>query len=1055
MLDSDDNDRPQRRSALVAKELSRLDIDIAALSEVRFAEEGSLVEHGAGYTLFWSGRGKDEPRHSGVGFMLKNAIANRLHTPPTGHSDRIMSMRLPIHGDKFLTLVSVYSPTLQADTAVKEAFYSDLHTVITRTDPKDKLIILGDFNARVGRDFQLWKGVLAKHGLGNCNDNGRLLLQFCSQHQLTITNSLFQQQDRFKTTWRHPRSKHWHILDYILVGQRDARDVLHTRVMPSADCYTDHRLMRAKLAFTFKPPPKKKGPQTKTLQVNRLHQPDIKAAFQAKLTERLQLPPNPDPVTQWQDFKTAVQETAAETLGFSARKHRDWFDESDPAIQELLDKKRSSYNHLLSKPDDPAAKAAYRGACSTLQASLRTMQNDWWVAMAEKTQLYADIGDIRSFYEALKAIYGPSYQTQAPLLSADRTTLHTDKESIMTRWAEHFGGLFSDQRIVSDHSIEKIPTVETKHELDEPPTEEEIETAIGQMKPRKSPGSDGIPAEIYQHGGEVVVGRLRDLFTSCWAQGVLPQDLKDAVIVSLYKNKGEKSDCSNYRGITLLSIAGKVLARVLLNRLIPSIIEDFTPESQCGFRANRGTTDMIFVLRQIQEKCREQNKGLFVAFIDLTKAFDTVSRDGLWKILARLGCPPKFLTIIRQLHEGQRGQVKHNGALSDSFPISNGVKQGCVLAPSLFSIFFSMMLHQAKEDIQDGIYIRFRSDGSLFNLRRLLAHTKTTEQLITELLFADDCALLAHTEAALQNLVDHFSEASKAFGLTISLKKTEVLFQPAPSQNYTPPHITVDGTTLNPVEHFTYLGSVMSNDATIDKDLDNRLSKASSSFGRLSKRVWKNHSLKLSTKIKVYRAVVIPTLMYGAETWTLYRRQVRLLERFHQRCLRSIMNIKWHDYISNEDVLEEAQLPSIESILLKHQLRWAGHVARMDDSRMPKAVLFGELKSGKRNLGAPKKRFKDQLKKQLSQADIPLSSWQAEATDRLAWRSTIQKASREFEYQRSGAARDKRQRQKDRALSQNPVSPSAAFTCPQCRRVCASRIGLFSHQRACNPPNLP
>ncbi|WP_419613883.1 reverse transcriptase domain-containing protein [Thiolapillus sp.] len=117
----------------------------------------------------------------------------------------------------------------------------------------------------------------------------------------------------------------------------------------------------------------------------------------------------------------------------------------------------------------------------------------------------------------------------------------------------------------------------------------------------------------------------------------------------------------------------------MLNRLIPTIAQENTPESQCGFRSNRGTVDMIFVLRQIQEKCREQNMGLYAAFVDLTKAFDTVSRDGLWKILARLGCPPKFLTILRQLREGQQGQVKHNRSLSGSFPISNGVKQGCVL----------------------------------------------------------------------------------------------------------------------------------------------------------------------------------------------------------------------------------------------------------------------------------------------------------------------------------------------------------------------------------------
>ena len=172
--------------------------------------------------------------------------------------------------------------------------------------------------------------------------------------------------------------------------------------------------------------------------------------------------------------------------------------------------------------------------------------------------------------------------------------------------------------------------------------------------------------------------------SSFWTSGTRPgwQDLRDAVIVSLYKNKGEKSDCSNYRGITLLSIAGRIMTRVFLNRLIPMIAQQSTPESQCGLRSNRGTVDMIFVLRQIQEKCREQNMGLYATFVDLTKAFDTVSRDGLWKILARLGCPPpQFLIIFRQLHEGQQGQVKHNGPLSDSFPISNGVKQGCVLAP--------------------------------------------------------------------------------------------------------------------------------------------------------------------------------------------------------------------------------------------------------------------------------------------------------------------------------------------------------------------------------------
>ena len=166
------------------------------------------------------------------------------------------------------------------------------------------------------------------------------------------------------------------------------------------------------------------------------------------------------------------------------------------------------------------------------------------------------------------------------------------------------------------------------------------------------------------------------------------------------------------------------------------------------------------------------------------------------------------------------------------------------------------------------------------------------------------------------------------------------------------------------------------------------LSKASSSFGRLSKRVWKNHSLGLSTKVQVYRAIVIPTLLYGAEAWVLYRKQLRRLEEFHQRCLRSIFSIKWQDHVSNEDVLSRASVPSIESTLLQLQLGWAGHVARMEDTRMPKAVFFGELSTGKRDQGAPKKRYKDQLKKELALAGVPHHSWQQAVSSRDNWRTT-------------------------------------------------------------------
>ena len=195
-----------------------------------------------------------------------------------------------------------------------------------------------------------------------------------------------------------------------MTRQHDTRDVLHTRVMPSADCYTHHWLVCCKVAFAFKSPPKRKGPQTKKLQVHKLRDPMVKNNLQVMLEERLHCVTAAEPEEQWKQMKIILQETTDEVVGLSIRKHQDWFDEEDKEIQELLEKKRSCHNHLLTKPDDQAAKAAHKTACSTLQAELRTMQNDWWTGLSERTQRYADLVDMHAFYEALKAVCGPAHQ---------------------------------------------------------------------------------------------------------------------------------------------------------------------------------------------------------------------------------------------------------------------------------------------------------------------------------------------------------------------------------------------------------------------------------------------------------------------------------------------------------------------------------------------------------------------------------------------------------------------------------------------------------------------
>jgi len=226
----------------------------------------------------------------------------------------------------------------------------------------------------------------------------------------------------------------------------------------------------------------------------------------------------------------------------------------------------------------------------------------------------------------------------------------------------------------------------------------------------------------------------------------LPQDFKEASIIHLYKREGDHACCNNHRGISLLSVAGKVLTRVLLNRLTQHVDElGILPESQCGFRTSHDTTDMIFLARQLQEKCLEQYKDLYLIFIDLTKAFDSLNRSGLWAVLSRVGCPDKFVKIVQSFHDGMLASVLDGGSASSTFSVTCGTKKGCIVAPLLFSIFFAMLLYVAFHNCTVCIPLTFRTDRNLFNLRKLQSQTKTTFAIIRELLFADDCAVAAHT----------------------------------------------------------------------------------------------------------------------------------------------------------------------------------------------------------------------------------------------------------------------------------------------------------------------
>ena len=335
-----------------------------------------------------------------------------------------------------------------------------------------------------------------------------------------------------------------------------------------------------------------------------------------------------------------------------------------------------------------------------------------------------------------------------------------------------------------------------------------MEKAILSLKDNKAAGPDNIPPEVIKYGGCALHRRLHNFILDCWSAICLPQQWKNANIILVHKQKGYRAECGNSRGISILSVAGKVLAKIMLTRLLEHVVDLVLPESQCGFRCGRSTIDMIFVARQLQEICCEQHQDLYLAFVDLTKAFDTVNRDLLWNILGRFGCPPTFIAMLQQFHTGMCAQVVMAGSQSSSFPVEVGVKQGCVLAPIIFSLLLVAITLVSHCDLQSSVFIgiEYRLDGGLFNLRHLQAKTKTSSAMISTLQYADDAAFPSLTADGLQRSLDVMSETYLCAGLIINATKAEILSTSSPDA----PTFFISGNRLKNSEDFTYLGSSLS-----------------------------------------------------------------------------------------------------------------------------------------------------------------------------------------------------------------------------------------------------
>ena len=958
---------------LTLRTLFNYKMDITCLSEVRLSGSGSkpikIPGESTTYWLYHSGPENNTGQH-GVAFALSSK-ANGALLSWNPVSSRIALARFK--GRPFnLTVVSVYAPTLPSDTSVKDEFYQQLQSVIDEVPRNDVLVIAGDWNARVGPADDATRHILGKFGLGQRCENGERLINFAGLNRMFVSSTRFQHPRKHLLTWYSNDGKTAHQIDHVLIRSRWASSVENCRSYRAAEAGnsggSDHVLVRAKLRLHLAA--QRKVQRQKRLNVAALTHADQCLLLNSELSSKLktestacQTEQSVTVDSQWSELKTATREASLAILGTTSRRQKDWISPDTIHLSTLAQQAR-----LRNSPD-------YRQLRRAATRSARNDRNRYWKQMADNMESAANNGDFGKLFRLIRSGAGKNHGTTATLKDASGHFIPT-LDGKLSRWVEHFSRILNNRR--PQQPLNCVTPTELYGVNCDTPTKEEIAGAIKSLKNKKAPGEDGIPAEIYKACATVLLDPLHRLFSSIWDSEVFPTDWSTSLLLPFLK-KGDRTICENYRGISLLNVATKIFATVLLNRFARERHTRTRP-NQGGFRPGRGCIDQIFTLRRILEHRFKFQQPTAACFIDFRAAFDSVDRESLWNLMLTDGAPPKIVRLIISYYTSTKARVRIYGTESDAFQLTSGVRQGCPLSPILFNYAIDWIMKCALHDYQ-GVQI-------------------TADYWISDLNYADDVVVLGKNFATLARVVERINFYARQLGLEINTAKTKA-FSTCPEDFGLP--LRLLDSEIEHVDSFVYLGSLILPNGQAKDEIQRRVDSARRAFLQLKNTLWRRCEISLRTKVRVYQAAIRPVLLYGCETWPLRVEDLRKLEVFDHWCLRFILKIRWSAFTSNKELRTRCfNLQKLSVLLQQHRLRWFGHVLRKADDDLARLAVAPSPCTGWRcRSGGQTKTWLTTIKNDVDLLGLQnvygIRRWSKNwvticadlAADRTAWRAAI------------------------------------------------------------------
>ena len=910
--------------------MTRFEIDVCCLQETRKTKSDVYMSHGSYFIL--SGSAQNSTEWYGVGFVVSRRFRH-LVRGFCQQSERIASLKIKCNAGS-LAIFAVLAPHNLRPPDEKWKFYEELGVAISKTSVNGPKFLFGDFNARIGQPRPGEQSVIGPHCFGVEAQhrvempNRDFLLEFCTAHDLAVANTFCNRPDDPKVTYREPGvpalapicANKFTMLDLLLTSQRDlnaVRSVFSDRLAPLASSHFPvTAILHVDVAFH-------NHVRKKTLHVDwsALQEPILRRTFSDHISSKL----NPDAIVDVNHFwDCACSSVAAALLQYvpveSTKVNKPWI---SSRTLDLLNQRREARVNGNWNVEKQLQKEVKKSA--------KKDRSNWLEDLASS----GDWKSIKKLRRGRIVKQGRLKNTDGEFVSSELRAETLAEHLEKVQWRIRPTTLIPEQR-PNLGDVFHVSRSDFNHT--------ELRKAISKMASGKATKTDDIPVEVFKFLAMEPNSSLQwllDLCNHCWRATVVPDEWSTASVAMLFK-KGDPADPNNYRPICLQSIAYKLFASLIKQRLLDAGVQNRLWKSQFGFRDGHCTEDAIFVaLRKIEQACAQRSGQIRLLALDWKKAFDSINLDSLLDALRRFGIPDFCRQMIHNMMRHRRFYVEDQGSKSSLKSQNSGISQGCTLSPLLFIIVMTVLMHDAVSNL---------------NGAALLAYNRGD---LADIVYADDTLLLGTSDPHLQDYLSQIADAGLLYGMELHWDKFQLLQVQCQAIIRTP-----TGEHISPKLGIDYLGSVLSHDGLPGHELGRRIGMAKRDFLELQK-VWKHSSLSRDRKIQIYKALIESKLMYSLSCLCLSSADRRRLDGFQNRCLRSILGIPpaFISRVPNAEVLRRACYPAATDMLLKRQLLLFGKVLRSayDHPLHNSAFIRGTLQPATsmyvRRVGRPRREW--------------------------------------------------------------------------------------------------